>query len=147
MLVAGFSEFRDASGSRSLWIVDRLPRTAIDVFCFFSTYFPQPSVFLTRRAFEACGGPAEHLYYSMDLDLWLRIAEKGRIELIERHLSWMRQHDQAKTTRDRCATVAEVEEVLRAYVDKVPSRYCTQSLCVRSRRALSSLDCCRFKVL
>jgi len=120
MLVAGFSEFRDASGNRPLWVVDRLPYTASDVFCFFSTYFPQPSVFLTTTALEACGGLAEHLYYAMDLDLWLRVAEKGRIELIDRHLSWMRQHDQAKTTRGGFNKLAEVEEVLRAHVEKVP---------------------------
>lgn len=120
MIVAGLSEFRDASGSRSLWVVDRLPRTASDIFCFFSTYLPQPSVFLTRRAFEECGGLAEHLYYTMDLDLWLRIAEKSRIELIDRHLSWMRQHDQAKTVQGGFRRLAEVEQVLHAHAEKFP---------------------------
>jgi Glycosyl transferase family 2 len=120
ILVAGYSEFRDALGAESLCIVDRLPSTVIDVFSFFSIYFAQPSVFITRKAFEEAGGVAENLYYAMDLDLWLRVAGQGCIKVVDRHLSWMRQHGQAKTLRDSFGAVVEVEEVLRLHAHRVP---------------------------
>jgi glycosyltransferase involved in cell wall biosynthesis len=115
VLIAGRAEYRDDSGTRSIWVVNRLPQTFAEVYSYFDTYFAQPSVFFTRKALRCAGALREDLHYAMDLDLWLRIAGEVRITLVEQHLSWMRQHNDAKTWRDTLCVIDEVERVLQPH--------------------------------
>ena len=73
----------------------------------FDTYFAQPSVFFTLQALKYTGALREDLHYAMDLDLWLRMARHARITFIEQHLSWMRDHKDAKTWRYNALRVLE----------------------------------------
>jgi glycosyltransferase involved in cell wall biosynthesis len=116
VLIAGRAECRDVSGTRSIGVIDRVPQTFSDVFSHFDTYFAQPSVFFTRQALNTTGVLREDLHYAMDLDLWLRMAGHVRITLVEQHLSWYRQHRDAKTWRDNALRVLdEAEHVLQPY--------------------------------
>ena len=119
VLIAGRAEIREVSGTRSIWVIDRVPQTFTDVFCYFDTYFAQPSVFFTRQALNFSGVLREDLHYAMDLDLWLRMAGHVRIVLLEQHLSWIRQHKDAKTWRDTLLVVDEVVHVLEPYSSHV----------------------------
>jgi len=62
-------------------------------------FFYQPEVMFTRDIFERAGGRVrEDLYYSMDYDLWVRMAEAGaRVHVIGREVAWFRLHENQKT--------------------------------------------------
>jgi hypothetical protein len=121
VLIAGRAEIRDVSLTRTILVVDRIPRTFSDVFSQFDTFFPQPSVFFTREALKLAGVLKEDLHYSMDLELWLRMARHVPITLIEQHLSWMRRHDDAKTgPGNPLPGLEEGEQVLQSYSRLVP---------------------------
>ena len=63
-------------------------------------FFYQPEVMFSRAAWERAGGCVrEDLYYSMDFDLWVRMAETGaRLHVIGRPVAWFRVHDEQKTS-------------------------------------------------
>lgn len=58
-----------------------------------------PSVFFTRRAFEAVGGVDESLHLSMDYDLWLKIGARFGARHVDAVWSTQRFHAGAKTVR------------------------------------------------
>jgi hypothetical protein len=121
VLIAGTAEIRDISLTQTIWIVDRIPQNLSDVFSHFDAFFPQPSVFFSRQALKLSGVLREDLHYVMDLDLWLRMAQHVRIILIEQHLSWMRQHEDAKTWPGNVLHVLdEAEKVLQSFSQFVP---------------------------
>jgi hypothetical protein len=62
-------------------------------------FFHQPEVFFTREIYERAGGSLrEDLYYSMDYDLWVRLARAGaKILSIPEILALFREHAQQKT--------------------------------------------------
>ena len=62
-------------------------------------FFHQPEVFFHRRIFERAGGQLrEDLYYSMDYDLWVRMAKAGATILpLPEILAIFRAHAQQKT--------------------------------------------------
>lgn len=77
-------------------------------------FFYQPEVMFSRAAWERAGGCVrEDLYYSMDYDLWVRMAEAGiRLHVIGRPIAWFRVHEEQKTS------VAErFMKELRGYVE------------------------------
>ncbi|QYU67892.1 glycosyltransferase [Leptolyngbya sp. 15MV] len=64
-------------------------------------FFYQPEVLLTRRIWERAGGHVrEDLYYSMDYELWLRLAEAGaRLKVIGRPIALFCEHPAQKTAQ------------------------------------------------
>jgi glycosyltransferase involved in cell wall biosynthesis len=62
-------------------------------------FFYQPEVMFTREIWERAGGMVrEDLYYSMDYDLWVRMAEAGgRLQVIGHPVAWFRMHEEQKT--------------------------------------------------
>ena len=116
VLIAGRAEIRDVSVARTIWVFDRIPQTFSDTFSL-EAYFPQPSVFFTRKALTLAGFLREDLHYSMDFELWLRMMTRHvSVALIEQHLSWMRQHEDAKTFPGNALPgLEEGERVLQSY--------------------------------
>jgi glycosyltransferase involved in cell wall biosynthesis len=128
VLIAGKAEAREVSGTRTIWVVDRVPQTFSDVFSHFNTFFGQPSVFFTRQALNLSGILREDLHYAMDLDLWLRMARRVPITPIDQYLSWMRQHEDAKTWPGNALRVYdEVEPLLQSYSRFVPPEIAKQT--------------------
>jgi glycosyltransferase involved in cell wall biosynthesis len=116
ILIAGGAECRDASGIRTIGVIRRVPKTFSDVFLHFDSWFAQSSVFFTRQALNSTGVLREDLHYAMDLDLWLRMTRHARITPVERHLSWFRVHENAKTWPDNALPVLdEAERVLQSH--------------------------------
>ena len=143
MLVAGRAEYRDVSGTHSIWVVDRVPRTFSEVFSFFDTYFAQPSVFFTRQALNLDRlSLREKLHYAMDLDLWLRMGRHARITLVDQHLSWMRQHKDAKTWRDALSVIDEVEQVLEPHSRYVAFRDRKADVCSCTAEPVAGMGGC-----
>jgi glycosyltransferase involved in cell wall biosynthesis len=82
-------------------------------------FFYQPEVMFSRDIWERAGGKVrEDLYYSMDYDLWVRMAEAGgRIHVIGRSVAWFRIHEEQKTNAE-----AKFKAELSKYVDEFYSR-------------------------
>lgn len=76
-------------------------------------FFHQPEVFFTRELFDRSGGIiSEDLYYSMDYDLWVRMARAGATALaIPEITTIFRQHDRQKTGGDDLPYLPELRQV------------------------------------
>jgi len=82
-------------------------------------FFHQPEVFFSRALFDRAGGKVkDDLYYSMDYDLWVRLAKAGaRIYALPEVLAVFRQHQNQKTGGDHLPYLPElraINAVLRA---------------------------------
>lgn len=148
-LLAGTSEYRDVSGSKVIYDVSNVPSTMEELFDYaYGCYFAQPSVFFTRSAWATAGELNTDLHFTMDLEYWIRVTSIGSIHKINRKLSWMRMHEDAKTFRERKKVMAEVKEVLAKASGAVSSgvfsramRGCNQRLA--SAAAASAFGCLR----
>lgn len=60
-------------------------------------FIGQPSAFFTKDAYEEVGGMDVNLQYVMDHDLWIKLAQKVRIEYLPELLSSFRIHKEAKS--------------------------------------------------
>ncbi len=76
-------------------------------------FFHQPEVFFTRDIFERAGGKLrEDLYFSMDYDLWVRLARSGaRIFAIPEILALFREHAKQKTGGEHVPYLPELRAV------------------------------------
>lgn len=76
---------------------------------------PQPSTFISRRAWEVVGPLDEELHYAMDYDLFIRVAKLGEPLFVERSLSAFTVHTEAKTTARRAIARQEALQVASRY--------------------------------
>jgi len=74
-------------------------------------------VFFTRDLFIRCGGKLrEDLYYSMDYDLWVRMAKAGaRIFAVPEILALFREHEKQKTGGAHVPYLPELRAVNAAH--------------------------------
>jgi hypothetical protein len=63
--------------------------------------FAHSSVIMRRDAFLAAGGYRAGLALAEDFDLWLRMADQGRIAILPEPLARYRMHDRSTTARGR----------------------------------------------
>ena len=70
-------------------------------------FFHQPEVFFTREIFDRAGGQLrEDLYFSMDYDLWVRLAKAGaKVFGVPEILAVFREHDKQKTGGNRQSSI------------------------------------------
>ena len=80
-------------------------------------FFHQPEVFFDRGIFERVGGQLrEDLYYSMDYDLWVRMAKAGaKILPLPEILALFRAHPKQKTGGPDVPYLPELREVNAAH--------------------------------
>lgn len=80
-------------------------------------FFHQPEVFFTREIYDRAGGSLrEDLYYSMDYDLWVRMAKaSARILAIPEILALFREHAKQKTGGDHVPYLPELQAVNAAH--------------------------------
>jgi GT2 family glycosyltransferase len=80
-------------------------------------FFHQPEVFFTRDIFDRSGGSLrEDLYYSMDYDLWVRMAKAGALVLAVPEITAIfRQHNKQKTGGVDLPYLPELREVNAAH--------------------------------
>ncbi len=80
-------------------------------------FFHQPEVFFTREIYDRAGGQLrEDLYYSMDYDLWVRLARaEARALAIPEVLAIFRQHAQQKTGGEHVPYLPELRAVNAAH--------------------------------
>lgn len=80
-------------------------------------FFHQPEVFFTREIFDRAGGDLrQDLYYSMDYDLWVRLAKAGaKILAVPEIVAIFRQHQNQKTSGAEPPYLPELREVSAAH--------------------------------
>lgn len=82
-------------------------------------YFYQPEVFFRRESYDRAGGyVSKDLHYSMDYELWLRLAGAGaQIKGIGAPIVYFRKHEEQKThAEDKFR--AELREVVNTYTPR-----------------------------
>jgi glycosyltransferase involved in cell wall biosynthesis len=93
---------------------------------------PQPTAFIRRRAIDQVGLLDESLYYSLDLDLFLRLAQVARPTYVDRLLAGCTVHAAAKMQKGRAAARQERFRVSRRYA-RGRTRWMIPILSLRSR--------------
>ena len=103
-------------------------------------YIVQPAAFFRRSAFEAVGGLDESLHWTLDYDLWLKIAVRFPIAYLPRKLARYRQTGQNKTALGRFDRFAEIEHVGRRHgAGGLPAVFSVDYfwLCVKEARRIA----------
>jgi len=80
----------------------------------------QPTVFLRRETVERVGYLDESLRYSMDYDLWIRIARVAPLLYVPEHWATTRLHADTKTLGQRVAAHAEILKTVYRHFGQVP---------------------------
>jgi glycosyltransferase involved in cell wall biosynthesis len=94
------------------WDASRLPERP---------FLCQPSVFFRRRVVQRFGLLDERLQYTLDYEYWLRLARGGAsFAYLPFTLACSRQHPDTKTLTGRMRIHAELNEMLRRYVKRIP---------------------------
>jgi hypothetical protein len=71
----------------------------------------QPSVFFTRRAWDAAGPVDMDLHYAMDADLFLRMARMFTLQHLDRDIAYSVYHEECKTRGARAESISELAMV------------------------------------
>jgi len=80
----------------------------VDLIDWGSNWIPQPSCFWTMEAWNSCGPLDETLHIAMDMDLWLKMANRYRFAPIPQMLSTCLVHPAAKTQSRRALMYLEM---------------------------------------
>jgi len=99
-------------------------------------FIVQPAAFFRREAFDAVGGLDESLHWSMDYDLWLKIARRFPVAYLPRRLARYRWTGANKTARGGLERYAELERVgLRHGAGGLPADFRLEKLALLLREA------------
>ena len=83
----------------------------------------QPTVMVTRKAWEAVGGLNESFNICLDYDLWWRLEKLGEFGFIKEILASTRIHGETKTARLRQQHYHEVYRILKREHGSVPIKW------------------------
>jgi glycosyltransferase involved in cell wall biosynthesis len=83
----------------------------------------QPAAFVSRAAFERCGGLDERLSFALDYDLWIRLAQQAPFVRLRRTLARARMHSDNKTLGERGPSYREAMAVVKRHFGYVPARW------------------------
>ena len=81
-------------------------------------YIMQPTTFFKKEALASIGYLDESLHWTMDWDLWIRLAKKFEVGYINKILANSREYEETKTSTGSWKRFAEICKVLRRYGEK-----------------------------
>lgn len=113
-LVYGDAEFVDAEG-RPLSPCSQVRPFDLHRLVHEGDFIVQPAAFFRRSAFEAAGGLDESLHWSMDYDLWLKLARRFPVVYLPRTLAAYRLTGENKTLRGGLGRFQELERLGRRH--------------------------------
>jgi len=102
------------------------------ILLFSRTVVPQPAAFVRRAALDRAGPLDEGLQFTMDLDLWFRLARVGPLRFVPRPLAAATVHPEAKTFRDR-DPMARERQMVRLRYARGPERLVVRAQPMASR--------------
>lgn len=78
-------------------------------------YILQPAAFFRRNAIERVGFLAEDLHYTMDWDLWIRLAQRGGVRRLRQDLACSREYGTTKTASGGWRRFREIARLMRRH--------------------------------
>lgn len=103
--------FRSHAGKLARWILSFGPNL-----------IPQPGVVMRYADVVASGGLDEDVRFAMDLDLFLRLAQRGRFRFLPRTLACFRWHADSQTVANGRDSMEESDRVRMRYMPKPAAR-------------------------
>jgi glycosyltransferase involved in cell wall biosynthesis len=95
--------------------------SAKDILIYPSSFVMQPALFFRKRVFEAAGGVATDLHWTMDYELWLRLMPQARKHVyLPEQMACATSHGGAKSVRGLWTQIAELVGVKRRYAARLP---------------------------
>lgn len=82
----------------------------------------QPSVFFSRRAWDACGPVDENLHYAMDADLFLAMSSRFEMVHLPLDIAYSVYHEDCKTRGKRAESITELAMVQASHGGLAESR-------------------------
>ena len=111
-VVYGDASYVDAAGNAIARCAHIEPFNHRRLACY-SDFIVQPAAFFRRSAYDAVGGINPRWHWSMDYDLWLRLAQKHRFAYVSVELARYRWLCDNKTAIGGLARVDEIREMAR----------------------------------
>jgi glycosyltransferase involved in cell wall biosynthesis len=137
-LVYGDAVFVDVEG-RELMPCRQVRPFDLERLRYGSDYIVQPSAFFRRRAYEAIGGIDRGLRWSMDYDLWLKIARRYAVAYVPRTWSAYRLHGAGKTVTGGFARLDEVAAMTRRHGLGLPADFRIEKAALHVKEARRAL--------
>ena len=145
-VVMGKAEQTDREG-RTTEVIQNVPRSFYDLWRYWVPYagVAQPSIFFTRKALEESKRHDgsyidEDLYFTMDSDLWMRLANRYPfIKHINKTLSYFRIYEENKTGAWPLATQRECSRIFRRYANRGIASEQTLSIIVPAQQSSEEL--------
>lgn len=78
-------------------------------------YIMQPTVFFKADALRQVGYLREDLHWTMDWDLWMKLALRYDVAYIKEYLACSREYDSTKTNTGSDKRLSEILELMRSY--------------------------------
>lgn len=106
----------------------------------YSDFIVQPAAFFRRSVFEEVGGLDADLHWSMDYDLWLKIARRHKMAYIPTVLANYRWFGANKTAVGGLQRIEEVERVARRHgAPRLPAYFCLEAVLVHAGEGVGQL--------
>ena len=96
--------------------VEPFSQTALSRRCFIC----QPAAFIRSDAFRQAGMLNASMHYSLDYDLWVRLAQLHSFAMVDRELACSRLHADAKTVSNTAQAMRETLNLLKRHYGYVP---------------------------
>jgi glycosyltransferase involved in cell wall biosynthesis len=106
----------------------------------YSDYIVQPAAFFRRSAFEAVGGLDASLNWTMDYDLWLKIAGRFKVAYMPKLLAHYRWLTDNKTATGGFARLDEISRVLARHGAGAPAYVVLERVNLHLQQSLQSLS-------
>jgi glycosyltransferase involved in cell wall biosynthesis len=106
-------------------VIEAYPTEEMDFSRLLETcYFCQPAVFLRKSVIDRFGPLNHKLQFCMDYEYWLRLAAAGaRFRHIPKVFAGSRLYAETKTMGSRVKVHAEINDMLRSHVRRVPDQW------------------------
>jgi len=136
MLIYGDAHFVDSIG-RDLGPCSQVEPFDFDRLLRVSDYIVQPAAFFRPSAYEAVGGLDANLSWSMDYDLWLKIARRFPVAYVPKIFADYRWDGGNKTATGGMNRLREVERVIGRYGGTgLPAYFALEAAALRAGQAI-----------
>jgi glycosyltransferase involved in cell wall biosynthesis len=139
-LVFGNAEFIDVDGAPLGPAAQVAPFDGVGRLLQLGDCVVQPAAFFRREAYEAVGGLDAALHWTMDYDLWLRLAQRGPAVHIDHTLARVRCAPTTKTASGGWNRLVEIEQVVRRHGgDRLPAWFALEAAAMHARDAVGAV--------